>query len=362
MIQGLPSQIGPYEPLEPLATGGMARVVVARLARAAGFERRVALKLILSELAEDDAYTAMFLDEARVAARIQHPHVVSVLDVGRDETTGLFYMAMDLVLGATLAQVLRTARPGLPVHVALELIAQTAEGLDAAHCATAVDGTPLAIVHRDVSPQNILVGLDGFVRVTDFGIARAVHRSVKTQTGHFKGKLAYSSPEHVLSNPLDHRSDIFALGVVAFETLTRVRLFAAPTPADTLNRILTLDVPDVRTLRNDVPEEAARILRSALERDRDDRPSRASEIAEGLRHAAIEAGWPSAAPAIRELVREVSSDQVIRLAGMDDKRNPSAPPVPSDEAVTQSRGPLPRDTIIDFAVNAFADGDDDHEN
>lgn len=351
--EGLPARVGPYEPIEVLATGGMARVLVAKRGGLAGFERQVALKVILDELAKDEEYVAMFLDEARVCSRIQHPNVVSVLDVGKDEVTGTLYMAMDLVLGATLSQVLRAHLEPMAPAVAMELIAQAADGLDAAHCATAVDGSPLAIVHRDISPQNVLVGFDGFVRVTDFGIARAAQRSIKTQTGHFKGKLAYSSPEHVRALPLDHRSDIFALGIVAFEVLTQVKLFKAPTPAKTLDRILSMEVPSVAELRPDVPEDAAHVIDACLRRDVADRPARASVISEVLRRAAVRAGYESPASRIRDIVRESASEPMIRLAGMDARRVPSAPPAPTEEARTRGKGPL-RDTVLDLNAEAVA--------
>ncbi len=347
--------VGPYEPLEVLAEGGMARVLVAKRPGLAGFERRVALKVILEDLAQDEEYTAMFLDEARMCSRIQHPNVVSVLDVGRDPASGTLYMAMDLVLGATLSQVLRAHKQPLDPAVGLELVAQIAEGLDAAHCATDADGTPLAIVHRDVSPQNVLIGLDGFVRVSDFGIARAARRLSETRTGHFKGKLAYSSPEHVMGERLDHRSDIFALGIVAFETLTHVRLFKGRTPAETLDRIVRRDIPSITELRADLPEDAARVIDAALRRDVTERPARAAEIAERIRQATTRAGFETAAPRIREVVRRAATEQVVRLAGLDARtRAPSGPPAATDEAVTQASGPIPRDTILDLDAAQIA--------
>ena len=337
-------------PLELLAVGGMARVVAANRVGLAGFEKLVALKLILPEYASDEAYVTMFLDEARMASRIQHPNVVAVLDVGRDEVTGILYMAMELVLGATLADVLRAHPAGIPAHVALETIAQAADGLDAAHRATAADGSALKIVHRDVSPANLLMGLDGFVRVTDFGVARAAQRQTRTETGKFKGKLAYCSPEHVTGAPLDHRSDIFALGIVAFELLTHLRLFQRRNPSKTLEAVLEGEIPSVAELRKDVPPAAAAAIDSALCRDMDGRPEAAVMIAERIREAARSAGLEDPSAGLRQVALTSVSDQVARLAGLDPNRKRSRPP-PSDRAPdprTLADRPANLDTIVDF--------------
>ncbi len=356
MDAGLPPRVGPYEPLEQLAEGGMARVVVARRAGLGGFERRVALKLILPELAADERYVTMFLDEARMASRVQHPNVVAVLDVGRDEGTGILFMAMELVLGATLSQVRRRFPTGLPVHAALEIVAQAADGLDAAHCATAADGTPLALVHRDVCPQNLLLGFDGFVRVSDFGIARAEQRTTRTETGKFKGKLGYCSPEHVLAYPLDHRSDVFALGIVAFELLTGVRLFASATPSSTLQKILHGDIPRLRELRPEVPPDAAAAIDAALARPVAERPARAAEIAARIRTACARAGLEQPGDALREIVRGVASEQSARLAGLGPMRTPSAPPpaITVEDTRTSVERPS-RDTIVDYVPHPEID-------
>jgi len=353
MENGLPPRVGPYEPIELLAEGGMARVVVARRCGLAGFERRVALKLILPELAADEAYTTMFLDEARMASRIQHPNVVAVLDVGRDEHTEILYMAMDLVLGSTLSAIRRANPAGIPPQAALEILAQAADGLDAAHCATAADGTPLALVHRDICPQNLLLGFDGFVRVSDFGIARAEQRSTKTESGKFKGKLGYCSPEHVLAKEVDHRSDLFALAILAWELLCGIRLFFGRTPSETLQKILRDPIPSLADARPELPAEATAVLDACLSREVDGRPSRAAELASALRGAASGAGYPAAVDTIRELVRHAATDQAVRLAGMDERRQPSGPPPPQDDddhdtdPSTSIERPS-RDTLIDF--------------
>ncbi len=333
MSGGLPPRVGPYEPLELLAEGGMARVVVARRTGIEDFERLIALKLIRPELASDPAYVTMFLDEARINSRVRHPNVVEILDVGRDERTGIPYIAMELVLGCSLAEIMRHARAAIPTGVVLEIVAQAAEGLSAAHVATANDGTHLAIVHRDVSPQNLLIGLDGVVRVSDFGVARAAQRATRTKTGQFKGKLAYCSPEQATGMPLDHRSDVFALGIVAWELCAGQRLFGGkPTPFETLDAILHREIPRFRELRGDLSPRAAAMLDRALDRDPARRPGSAAELAEALRDATrLDAHDPAD---LRPAVRACASATSLRLAGLPVEARP-AQGADGSSAVTQ---------------------------
>ncbi|HEY8427495.1 MAG TPA: serine/threonine-protein kinase [Sandaracinaceae bacterium] len=343
MDSGLPPRIGPYEPLELLAEGGMARVVVARRAEVEGPEPFVALKLIRPELAADETYVTMFLDEARLNSRVRHPNVVEILDVGKDERTGISYIAMELVsyiamelvLGATLAELMRRASAPIPTPIALEIVAQA----DAAHVATAADGTPLAMVHRDVSPQNLLVGFDGIVRVSDFGVARAAQRATRTKTGQFKGKLAYCSPEQAMGLPLDHRSDVFALGVVAWEVLAGERLFGRPTPYETIDAILHRPIPSFASLRPDLSPRAAAMLDRALQRDVSKRPSSAGELAEALRTATVRLAPGAPPPDLREAVRACASPAALRLAGLPAVPHPVAEAV-SSEVTKVAKGRL----------------------
>jgi serine/threonine-protein kinase len=345
MASGLPPRIGPFEPVELLAEGGMARVVVARQPGIEGFERLAALKLILPELAAEASYTTMFLDEARINSRVHHPNVVGVLDVGRDELTHILYMAMDLVLGATLSQVVRAEREPLPTPVMLDVLAQAADGLQAAHAATAADGTHLDIVHRDVSPANLLIGLDARVRVSDFGVARAAQRMTRTKTGQFKGKLAYCSPEQALGNRVDRRADIFALGVVAFEVASRRRLFHGATPFETLERILRLPIPSFGELRPDLGP-AAEMLDAMLARQPADRPSSAGEVAEVLRDAIARGGFEPSTPDLVRAVEGAASPVVRRLAGLDHAAQPASESPEAQSVVTAPARPVDFDPTV----------------
>ncbi len=299
-----PLTFGRYEALFHIASGGMAEVFAARLRGPAGFEKLVAVKRLLPDL-NDDHFVTMFLDEARLAANITSPHVVQTLELGRADDDGALYIVMELVVGVTLydlcVSIFDSTMGKTPVPYVAEMIAQAARGLDDAHHATTPTGQPLHVVHRDVSPQNILVGQDGRVRVTDFGIARAVSRSTQTQVGKLKGKVAYLSPEQSRSQPLDARSDVFALGIVTWEALTGRSLFNTGDALETVRRVRTLPIPDPREFRSDLPESLVRVVMWALERDLDRRCPSAARYGEALKEAVPSRPGPKE---IGELVRE----------------------------------------------------------
>ena len=284
--------MGRYEVLFRIAAGGMAEVYAARATGEAGFQKLVAVKRMLPTLADDEEFVIMFLDEARVAANISSPNVVQTLDLGRD-SEGALYIAMELVVGVTLSRIIKEAakvRRAVPVAMSVELIAQAAQGLDAAHNAVTPVGEALEIVHRDVSPQNILIGIDGRARITDFGVARALLRTTETNAGQIKGKFAYCSPEQLRSENIDRRADIFALGVVAWEALAGQRLFVAEHPLATMERVQNMPILPVHQVRSRVPEPISMVIAKALERNPDARFATAMDFAHALRDAAVEAG------------------------------------------------------------------------
>lgn len=310
-----PAIYGRYETLFRIAAGGMAEVYAARQRGEAGFQKLVALKRMLPHLTDDERFVNMFMDEGRLAANIDSPNVVSTMDLGRADD-GSLYLVMELVVGATLSALLRNAaREGesVPTDVAVEMIAQAAQGLHDAHEARTPFGAPLQLVHRDVSPQNILVGIDGRVRITDFGVARAVLRRTKTSTGEFKGKLSYFSPEQCADKDLDRRSDVFSLGVVAWETLTTRRLFHAENPLAVLERVTRMPIPMAHSVRPEVPAAVAAVVQTALERDRDQRFSTAAEFAAALRAAAREAAAPPDRGRVGELCQRYGGESLERV-------------------------------------------------
>ena len=230
----VPSRVGRYAIVTRIGGGGMANVYLARalgsMHNDAGFERLAAVKVLHPHLAEDQGFTDMFLHEARVAANIHHPNVVTILDLGLED--GLLYNVMDYVEGDTLAAVQATAISlgrGVPLPIVLRVAVEVLSGLHAAHELRDDRGELLNVVHRDVTPQNILLGIDGTARLTDFGVARARGRLVATSVGMLKGKLSYMAPEQLEAAELDRRADVFAMGVTLWETLALRRLFPGRT-------------------------------------------------------------------------------------------------------------------------------------
>ncbi len=307
-----PLTFGRYEALLRIGRGGMAEVYAGRVRGEAGFQKLVAIKRMLPHLAEDERFSAMFLDEARLAAHISSPYVVTTHDLGRADD-GSLYLVMELVVGSTLSSFLRNAaRHGtcVPLPISVEVLAQAAQGLHDAHDAKTPLGDPLEIVHRDVSPQNILVGVDGRARITDFGVARAMMRRSDTSTGELKGKLAYFSPEQVKDGALDRRSDIFALGIVAWETFTSRRLFKAENPLALLDRIMNMPIPSVRRFNPEVPESVDAAVQRALSRDLDERYPDGMAFAMALRSAYSNCG---SRKDVSAYVRNEASDRIERM-------------------------------------------------
>ena len=284
-------RLGRYEVLTLLASGGMATVYVARAQGVAGFERLVAIKVLHPHLAHDEDFISMFLDEARLAARIRHPNVVGTLDISDTQGEG-YFLVMEYVEGDHFGALLRQAARGgerLPPPVVSRIVMDALAGLSAAHGLKDPSGTALEIVHRDISPHNILVGNDGAARITDFGVAKAQVRLSSTRDGQFKGKLSYMAPEQAASGQADQRSDLFSMGIVLWEALTGRRLFRGENNADVLNKILNPEVPPPSIFDEALAPFDAVVLR-ALAREPDDRFQSAEEFLEAVEEAAASAG------------------------------------------------------------------------
>ena len=262
-----------------LARGGMGTVEVV-LKEDRGVDRLYARKRLLPSLCNDEIFLKMFLDEARIAGSIHHPNVVSVLHCGKD-SDGPFLL-MDLVQGLSLFELLKASSRTtiLPLSFILELGLRCALGLEAAHTASDNEGRPLGLVHRDLSPQNILLSWQGEVRITDFGIAKADGRESQTSTGLLKGKWGYMSPEQLSFRPVDHRSDLFSLGIVLFETITGRRLYGGNGGVKAARRILNEEPLDPRAYRLDCPEPLAELVVSLLQKEPTSRPQSAAIVAE----------------------------------------------------------------------------------
>jgi len=302
---------GKYSLVAKLATGGMAEIFLARLSGAAGFEKLVCIKRILSHLAKDQAFVDMFLAEARIAAQISHPNVCSVFELG--EIDHRYFIAMEYLEGVPFACFRRRdiygTEPDPRLVAALGI--QACEGLHHAHNLKKPDGTQLEVVHRDVSANNLFLTVDGVAKVLDFGIAKVQDASVKTTTGSVKGTYAYMAPEQLRGERVDRRTDVFALGAVLWELFARKHLFKRETDFLTFQAITTDPIPSIDELRPDIPPDLAAVIAKALERTREDRYPTARAMGEALARSVASIGGPMTAA---ELSAEIELAFDSRLA------------------------------------------------
>jgi eukaryotic-like serine/threonine-protein kinase len=291
-----------YETLARIASGGMGTVYLGRLRGPAGFRRLVALKRAHEHLVRDEGFAKMFRAEARVASRLHHPNVVAVHDI--EELDDELVLVMDYVQGGALSSLLTaTQRHPLDPQIALRILLDAAAGLEAAHTLTDERGRSLGVVHRDVSPENVLVGTDGVARISDFGVAKILRATIggATDGRDLKGKIAYMAPECIRRGKIDARSDVFALGVVAWEALTERRLFRASSEVATLQRVIGMTPEAPSALRPGLPQEIDAVVLRALDKMSDARWPSARAFADALEAAAREGGL---APATHAQVGE----------------------------------------------------------
>jgi tRNA A-37 threonylcarbamoyl transferase component Bud32 len=352
--------IGKYKLVRLIASGGMAEVYLARQAGAAGFEKLVCLKRILPHLARDKQFVEMFLNEARLAARLDHPNIVSIFDLG--EANGNYFIAMEFIDGPSLRAAAKRAQERgerLPIPEIVKIISMAAGGLHHAHDLTDAEGRPLGLVHRDISPDNILVHRNGAAKVVDFGIAKAANSSAFTRTGTLKGKVAYMPPEQLRGDPLDRRTDVFALGVVLYEMLAGKRPWPADSDVSLIGKIMTDDPAPLATLRPDAPAGLTPILDRALAKDREVRYPSCHDIQVELEALLVSLGQtitaarisdfakayaePIAAPdevsgaAMQALEAEMNGTGAVRpLAG---RRTPAQPREPRTVALPPPAAP-----------------------
>lgn len=281
-----PRVIGRYALFGEIAAGGMATVHFGRLVGPVGFSRTVAIKRLHAQFAKDPEFVAMFLDEARLASRIQHPNVVTTLDVVNMPNE--VFLVMEYVQGESLSRLVKNARKldehMPPGHVSA-VISGMLHGLHAAHEAKSERREPLNIVHRDISPQNVLIGTDGTARVLDFGVAKAAMRSQSTRDGQMKGKLSYMSPEQLNGKPVDRRTDLFAAGVVLWEALTGKRLFEGADAGEIFAKLLSGEIPEPKTVVEGISDAMNTVVMKALERDPDRRYQTARDFAIDLENS-----------------------------------------------------------------------------
>mgnify|MGYP001545729027 CR=1 FL=1 len=344
MSEPFPERFGRYTLLQRVAVGGMAEILLAIEDTPHAGKRFVTIKRIRKEHAHDPDYIDFFISEGRVSLRCSHPNLTSSFDL--DTVEGVHYLAMEYIRGHTLLELIRTGHRQsrlLTPATSLRIASEVTAALHHLHGMRDLEGKPMGVIHRDVTPQNIMIDAKGEVKLIDFGIARSEVQVHKTQAGTVKGKLSYIAPEQLdMQTTLDQRADIFSLGIVLYESLTARGLFRGVDDADTLDRIANLPIPLVADLRSDVPPEVDRVLQRAMERDLSQRYQSAREL-----YSAIDALSAVIPPATQESLR----DEVLEICG--------DPPVPilgggafsalrSALRGSEDRSSAPEETDLDY--------------
>jgi TonB family protein len=340
-----PDHFGQYEILERIASGGMAELFRARRSGVEGFQKIVAIKKILPHIAGDEEFITMFADEAKLAAQLSHPNIVHIFDLGKIEGGG-YFIAMEHVEGRDLRSILHMVRETglkMPVPLAVSIAAKVAAALDYAHRRHGDDGQDLNIVHRDVSPPNILVSTDGDIKLCDFGIAKAASKVSRTESGALKGKVPYMSPEQAWGKPVDQRSDIYSLGTVLFEMLTGRKLFQGDSDLNVLEKVRAGDVALPSSLNPDVPPALDAAALKALARDPDERYPRASDLLRDLEAVLRTYEPPPSSADLAAYVRRLETEEASRReARAREEQAPAAVVPPAKKpAVPEIRIPLP---------------------
>src|SRR5262250_812362 len=308
-----PVPFGKYLLLERISVGGMAEVFQAKSFGVEGFEKIIAIKRILPSMAEDADFIQMFIDEAKIAGQLSHANICQIYELGKIAES--HFIAMEYIWGKDLLQMqnrLKKLRQKMPVPMVCTIAAKVCEGLDYAHRKKDANGRPLAIIHRDVSPQNVLVSYEGEVKLIDFGIAKAAIRSSRTQAGILKGKFGYMSPEQVRGLPLDRRSDLFAIGTLLYESLTGERLFASDSDFSTLERVRNAEVEAPSRKNPQVPPELDRIVLRALAKNVEDRYQWANELQDDVHQLLVKLGTPYSPKQLASWMKEAFEQELGR--------------------------------------------------
>jgi eukaryotic-like serine/threonine-protein kinase len=346
-----PQAFGKYQLLKKLATGGMAEVWLARQTGIEGFQKELVVKRILPHLAEDREFVEMFKNEALIAARFNHPNIAQVYEFG--EANGTYYIAMEFIHGEDLGRVMRKAsgmNQWIARPLAIRIVASACEGLYYAHSRNDDRGQPLNVVHRDISPQNILISFDGSVKLVDFGIAKAADQASMTKSGAIKGKFAYMAPEQAAGKHLDRRADIFAIGLVLYEMLTGHRPLKKDSELATLQAAMECAIPSPSEVA-DVPRDMDHVVMRALAKSADDRYDNAREFQTALEELLVNERWLVTSGQISELMKTLFAerlDEELRQGqfvpvGEDSSTAPPRPPAdmsweaPPGESPSQSR-------------------------
>ena len=348
MVAARPRQVtfGKYTLLERIAVGGMAEVFLAIQSGLQGFEKYLAIKRIRPHLCGEEAFVRMFLNEARLAAQLQHPNIVQIFDLGRIGES--YFIAMEYVSGRDMSRVIpRADKLGIrfPIEYALTVASKVLDGLAYAHAKTDAFGKALNIVHRDITPENIMLGWNGNVNILDFGIAKAATHTDQTKAGEIKGKLSYMSPEQAMGKTLDQRSDVFSLGIILYEWITGYRLFNGENEMAILKQIIDEKIYPPSYFREEIPGDVEAILMRALEKNRDKRYQSAREmhlaIHETLSRSEFSPSNAHLAGFMEQMFSgEVKQEQKFLAEAAQVQRNTPPPPPPIEGGPQLQAGEL----------------------
>ncbi len=345
-------QFGRYILLDRIAIGGMAEIFKAKAPGLGGFEKVLAIKRLHPRYSEDADFIEMLIDEARISVELSHSNVAQIFDLGKVEDH--YFIAMEFIDGRDLYRTmkrLKDRRLQFPIDAAAYIAAECSAGLDYAHRKKDARGRPLNIIHRDVSPQNVLVSFEGDAKLVDFGIAKAALRAYETESGIIKGKFYYMSPEQARGEPLDHRTDVFSMGIVLYEMLTGELLYKDEDDASLLSRVRKADIAPPSILRPEIPDALERIVMKALTRDREDRYASALHIQKDLLKFLRAVGSTFNKGRLGKLMRELFLDEA---AGAEESEE-------YDAAVLRSRAELgpDRHSLIAEMAGLAEDGSSD---
>src|SRR3954469_812240 len=305
------TRFGKYTLIDRIAVGGMAEIFLARQAGLEGFEKTIVIKRIRPHLSKQTSFVRMFLNEAKLAAQLNHPNIVQIYDLGKISES--YFIAMEYIFGRDMRRIIPKADSmGIPFPMvyALKIASSVCEGLFYAHQKVDLYGNPLSIVHRDVTPENIFVSFDGTVKVLDFGIAKAANQIEQTKAGEIKGKLSYMSPEQCMGKVLDCRSDLFSLGVVLYEWLTGFKLFTGDSEVAILKSITEGKIYSPSYFKADIPEAVEALLMRALEKDRDKRYQTAWDLQSDLDRFLAEYDFTPTSLHLANFLRQVFHDEL----------------------------------------------------